>query len=136
MEMTERAYPSFGRGLAAPTFAALALVLVVVGGVFAALLLSVREFDEQADGARRAERILRLSTATERAVVDIETGLRGYLLTGDARFLEPYEEGRTTYGSRLVAMDALIAGPAQRRRLQDLKRAIDAYWSTMPSRSA
>ena len=125
--MTERAFPSLGRGLAAPTFAALALVLVVVGGVFAALLLSVREFHEQAGGARRAEQVLRLSTATERAVVDIETGLRAYLLTGDARFLEPYEEGRTAYGSRLAAMDALVTDPAQRRRLRDLEQAIDAY---------
>ena len=32
---------------------------------------------------RRAERILSISTAAERHVVDVETGLRGYLLTGD-----------------------------------------------------
>jgi two-component system sensor histidine kinase/response regulator len=125
--MTERAYLRLGRGLAGPTFAALALALVVVGGVFAALLLSVREFHEQADGARRAERVLRLSTDTERAVVDIETGLRGYLLTGDARFLDSYEEGRAAYGSRLAAMDALVTDPAQRRGLRELRRAIDAY---------
>src|SRR5688500_10114683 len=100
MAMTERSLNP-GRGLAVPTFAALALALLAFGGVFVALLLSVRAFHEQSDGARRAEQVLHHSTATERAVVDIETGLRGYLLTGDSRFLEPYEEGRSAYRSRL-----------------------------------
>ncbi len=51
-------------------------------------------------------------TRAERGVVDIETGLRGYLLTRDADFLEPYENGRRDYGSRLVALDGLTRDPA------------------------
>ena len=45
------------RGLAAPTFAALALVLVVVVGMFGALLLVANDSRSGADGALRSRDI-------------------------------------------------------------------------------
>jgi two-component system sensor histidine kinase/response regulator len=115
------------RGLAAPTLATLALVLVLVSGTFAALLVSVRDSHDEAESARHAEEILTRVAAAERSVVDIETGLRGYMLTGRSEFLEPYEHGRRQYRAGLVAIDALVKVPAQRRLLWSLRRATDAY---------
>ena len=82
------------------------------------LLVSVRDFDRVNRSAGRAERILGLSAAAERHVVDVETGLRGYLLTGDAGFLEPYHAGRLRQRADLAAMGLLITDPAQQRRLR------------------
>ena len=98
--MAQPVTPRLARSLVAPTLAVLALVLVLISGTFAVLLVSVREFDRETGSAGRAERILSLSAAAERHVVDVETGLRGYLLTGETRFLEPYHAGRLGYARR------------------------------------
>ncbi len=125
--MTDAVPSRIARGLTGPTLAAFALVLLLVSGTFAALIFSVRDQHAEADGARRAEQILRLSNRAERALVDIESGLRGYLLTRDPDLLEPYENGRRDYGSRLIALDGLTRDAGQRRRLADLRTAVDAY---------
>ena len=125
--MTEPVTPRLARSLAAPTFAVLALVLVLISGTFAVLLFSVRHFDRETASAARSERILGRSLAAERDVVDVETGLRGYLLTGEQRFLEPYHAGRLRYRADLAAMERLITVPAQQRRLRELRSALDAY---------
>ena len=125
--MAQPVTPRLARSLVAPTLAVLALVVVLISGTFAVLLVSVRDFDRETAGAGRAERILSLSAAAERHVVDVETGLRGYLLTGDPDFLEPYHAGRLRYSADLTRMQLLITDPAQRRALRELRRASDAY---------
>jgi signal transduction histidine kinase/CheY-like chemotaxis protein len=57
--------------------------------------------------------------ATRRAVyefmqasIDAETGQRGYLLTGDPEFLQPYEEGRSAALGRLTRLREITAANA------------------------
>lgn len=58
-------------------------------------------------------------------VQDAETGQRGYLLTGNARYLEPFEKALVQLKSRLDAVDELVAAnPVQVRRLNELKSNI------------
>jgi two-component system, sensor histidine kinase and response regulator len=125
--MAQPVTPRLARSLVAPSLAVLALVLVLISGTFAVLLVSVRDFDRETESAGRAERILSLAAAAERHIVDVETGLRGYLLTGEPRFLEPYHEGRLRYRADLARMEILITDAGQRERLRDLMRASDAY---------
>jgi two-component system sensor histidine kinase/response regulator len=115
------------RGLSAPTAAAFALVIVLITGTFGVLVLNIRKQHADAQDALHAERILSASNAAERDLVDVETGLRGYLLTGESRYLEPYESGRHGYASRLAAMRVLVRDPVQMRRLDLLRRDADAY---------
>jgi two-component system, sensor histidine kinase and response regulator len=125
--MTEPLTPRLARSIAAPTLAVLALVLVLISGTFAVLLVSVRDFDRVTRSAGRAERILSLSAGAERDIVDVETGLRGYLLTGEPRFLEPYHAGRLHYRGDFLAMAQLVTDPAQKRRLGELRGAVESY---------
>ena len=46
-------------------------------------------------------------------MLDAETGLRGYLLTGDERYLEPYENGISTIQANLDELRRLFSGSAQ-----------------------
>src|SRR5215208_1460826 len=115
------------RGLSRPTAAAFALVIMLITGTFGALVLNIRGLHADAQGALRAERILGQSNAAERDLVDIETGLRGYLLTGEPRYLEPYEAGRLHYGSHFAAMDMFVRDAPQRERLAELRRGADVY---------
>jgi PAS domain S-box-containing protein len=115
------------RGLSGPTAAAFALVIVLITGTFGVLVLNVRKQHADAQDALRAERILSASNTAERDLVDVETGLRGYLLTGAPRYLEPYESGRLGYVSRFATMRMLVRDRAQVRRLGLLRREADAY---------
>ena len=101
--MTDPVTTRLARSLVAPNLAVLALVVVLISGTFAVLLVSVRGFDRESRSAARAERILSLSATAERDIVDVETGLRGYQLTRDLRFLDPFYSGRLRYRSDLAA---------------------------------
>jgi PAS domain S-box-containing protein len=125
--MTDTVTFRLARSLVAPNLAVLALVLVLISGTFAVLLASVHDFERETRSAARAERILSLSAAAERHIVDVETGLRGYQLTGDPRLLEPYEEGRVRYRGELATMARLITDPAQHDRLAELRRVAASY---------
>ncbi|PHP19225.1 histidine kinase [Sphingobium sp. IP1] len=58
---------------------------------------------------------------------DAETGQRGYLLTGDNRYLEPYESAVLSTGSRLNALASLTRGnPVQQENVLALRRHVDA----------
>ena len=115
------------RGLSRAMAAAFALVIILITGTFGALVLNIRGQHDDAQNALRAERILGESNAAERDLVDIETGLRGYLLTGEAEYLEPYEAGRLHYAAHLETMRMLVTDAAQRTRLTKLRRDSDAY---------
>jgi len=52
------------------------------------------------------------------AAVDMETGLRGYLLAGQDTFLEPYEAGETRLYAGLQALQQTVNdNPPQVARL-------------------
>ncbi|WP_367344620.1 response regulator [Stenotrophomonas bentonitica] len=59
------------------------------------------------------------------AVQDAETGQRGYLLTGDESYLEPYRTALAVASTRLEAMESALADdPAQGDRLKLLARRV------------
>ncbi|MFL9824737.1 methyl-accepting chemotaxis protein [Rhodoplanes sp. SY1] len=69
------------------------------------------------------------------AMVDRETGVRGYLLSGDARFLEPLRNGETTYAKALAEVRQLTAdNPAQQRRFDDVDRMVQSWKQAVSDR--
>ncbi len=58
---------------------------------------------------------------------DAETGQRGYLITGEPRYLDPYNDAFATIRDRIAHLERLTAdNPGQRARLVDLERHIAA----------
>ncbi len=49
----------------------------------------------------------------EQALVDAETGQRGYLLTGNPQYLKPYEQAVHSVGSAMTALNKAVAGEPQ-----------------------
>ncbi|UNU26161.1 sensor histidine kinase [Microcoleus vaginatus] len=65
--------------------------------------------------------------ATLSTLKDAETGQRGYLLTGEERYLEPYHSAIARINKQVVGLQQLTAdNKRQQQRLRDLKIAIDA----------
>src|SRR6185437_13640557 len=75
-------------------FAAVILVVVAVGiGTYVKL-----GFLEQTSGwTNHTYQVLETADAVMASMVDQETGVRGYLVSGDNKFLEPYRNGRANY---------------------------------------
>lgn len=68
-------------------------------------------------------------------LVDQETGERGYLLTGDRSFLQPYERGGSRLENDIVELRRLTSdNAAQQRRLDQLAPAVRARISLLEPR--
>jgi CHASE3 domain sensor protein len=68
-------------------FLVAAVILVFVGWQSYRYMIRV---DEAADARKHSHEVLRTLDETLARLVDAETGQRGYLLTGDEAYLEPY----------------------------------------------
>src|SRR5690242_12986641 len=91
------------------------------------LASSVRAMDGDVASSSRASHELEFSGQLERVVVDIETGLRGYLLTGDPVMLQPFDEGLTALPRQEARVQGQLSDPVQRRRFAGLRHALDGY---------
>ncbi|WP_236783721.1 methyl-accepting chemotaxis protein [Azospirillum humicireducens] len=66
------------------------------------------------------------------AMIDQETGLRGYLVSGDEAFLEPYRKGAQTFDRALAEMKSQTAdNPQQQARLEELRKHADVWRRTI-----
>ena len=60
--------------------------------------------------------------------VDMETGMRGYLLAGEESFLEPYNNGKTAFFEGMQALKKTVGdNPAQVERLQETETIISNW---------
>ena len=105
----------------------LPLIGGVVGAVvFVALifyLLSVISWVEHTD------RVTRDASEMQRLSIDLETGMRGYLISGDETFLQPYESAQPRLAAGMVALRKLVGdNPAQVDRL-DRIATLQAAWN-------
>ncbi|RYF64054.1 MAG: two-component system sensor histidine kinase/response regulator, partial [Comamonadaceae bacterium] len=95
--------------------------------VFAALifyLLSVIGWVEHTD------QVTRNATEAQRLSVDLESSMRGFLITGEQRFLEPYEAAQSRIGAELTALRARVSdNPGQVARV-DRITALQGNWNT------
>jgi PAS domain S-box-containing protein len=75
-----------------------------------------------------AEQVISNSRQLMRYMVDMETGIRGYHLTGDKSFLEPYEVAKPRVPEQLALLLKLTADtPDQQRRLKEIQE-VDLRW--------
>src|SRR4051812_26177097 len=114
------------RSLRAPLFTALTLIAVVVAGMFVTMVETVRSLETISQENRRATDMTQSTLHLERIVVDLETGVRGYMLTNDPRFLEPYEKGRARIEAQLAQLDSL-SDPDVRPLVVRITRDLDNY---------
>ncbi len=76
----------------------------------------------------RTDKTLSQANLSEKLMLDMETGKRGYLLSGDPRYLEPYQNGEAKVGLALDSLEALSGdNPIQGRRIGEI-RTLRAQW--------
>jgi methyl-accepting chemotaxis protein len=113
-------------------FAAMILIIAVVGiGTYVKL-----GFIQQSSGwTSHTYQVLETADDVMASMVDQETGVRGYLVSGDNKFLEPYRSGRAHYEEAFAKIRQLTSdNPAQQERLDALNRAADTWRNDVAER--
>jgi signal transduction histidine kinase len=109
-------------GLAA---AAVAAALVTL---FALLLVAILSYREASTTARHAQQAIASANQLETLALDLETGLRGFIITKDQRSLKPWRDARKRYDPQVRQFLRLASdNPTQAARAQDVVRSLDKY---------
>jgi signal transduction histidine kinase len=82
-----------------------------------------------------ANDVLETLEAAKDAMVNQETGVRGYLINGDEKFLEPYHRGGEAYTAAIQKIKDLTSdNPAQQSRLDELNELAKKWRSRIAER--
>jgi PAS domain S-box-containing protein len=104
---------------------AVALVLLVAAAI--ALTLSFTRVREAFSWVEHANEVLRNISAIERALLEAESGERGYLLTGESSYLGGYSRSEVDIPRLLTTLKQLVVDNAdQSRRLSQLGPDVEA----------
>jgi PAS domain S-box-containing protein len=103
-------------------FAAALSLLLLVGITAYTEVLKLRNNDAWVDHTHQVISSLR---KVQSLVSDAETGQRGYLITGDKLFLQPYTQAQNDLDGELATLRNLISdNPAQQERRRELEASV------------
>ena len=123
-----RGHRAFSDTLAMRIILASAILAAIVSAVFLVLLLAMSTLRTATTRETRAKDVTAATLSLEKLVVDLETGLRGYALTGQKRFLQPWIQARAELPARAAVLERLAqADPVQQRRATAIVASIEAY---------
>lgn len=114
--------------LSSRMIAASVVLAALVVGIFAVFIHAISSLDDARVREAQSNEVTAAAVGLEKLVVDFETGLRGFVLTGDRRFLTPATRARGDLSSSTRELERLVSGnPEQMQRVRDLRTAIDDY---------
>ncbi|MBD0337070.1 MAG: CHASE3 domain-containing protein [Cyanobacteria bacterium Co-bin13] len=104
------------------------VLLLLLAGVS---MLQVARLLEALNWIDHTDRVISQSNYTQKLLLDMETGLRGYLLTGEPDFLEPYQQASVTTGDSFEALQRLVSdNPSQSQRIREIEAEYEE-WSQL-----
>lgn len=106
-----------------PQLLPFALMLTVIATVIWGIDFSAR----QNRTLNLAQQRLTVINQIARNVLDSETGLRGYLLTGQDAFLQPYRAGQTALERNLSQLEACPATVLQYQNIQQVRYLMELW---------
>jgi signal transduction histidine kinase len=111
-----------------PRIVVASLVLaLLVGGVFAILLVAIEDQRDSARLASHSRAELADADRLEKLVIDLETGQRGFVITGEERFLEPWNSARAAFPRQARMLVRFVDSPEQQRQALRIARAGTSY---------
>lgn len=100
-------------------------LLVVLG---ATSLFSIDKIVTSNKSVEHTFNVLENSAAIVGSAVDMETGMRGYLLSGKEGFLTPYNNGEKATYSGIKQLSITVSdNPAQVARLAEMKKVLKEW---------
>ena len=105
--------------------ARIALSAIVVGAglaiVFAVLFLAVVSLRHRSVEARNSQQVIATANRVQTLVIDLETGVRGFVITHDERYLNPWRAAQKQYPATI----ATLLAPDNRQCASAPARSLD-----------
>jgi len=99
--------------------AALPLMLLLI--ISSVVYFSVQRQNESNRWVEHTHEVIAGGQELIKLLLDMETGERGFLITGKANFLEPFFAAKTVWNTKLAALKELVSdNPAQVQRLDQI----------------
>ncbi|MBW8741727.1 MAG: CHASE3 domain-containing protein [Acidobacteria bacterium] len=115
-------------GLNARITVASVLLALVVMGAFALMVSTIQDLRSSSGAARASEKVIASANRLQNLALDLETGVRGFVVSGNRAFLEPYATAAAEYRGLAHDLEHLVAAdPTQFRRARELEAQIRAY---------
>ncbi|MDT5066488.1 MAG: hypothetical protein QOJ95_2123 [Mycobacterium sp.] len=114
-------------GLAARLLLASGVLVFVVIAAYVALYVALADLSRARTVATHSVQEVNVARDVRRLLTDMETGQRGFIITGEPRFLEPWETGRRTLPERVATLRKIVDDPRQAKRVQQLETESLAY---------
>ncbi len=95
--------------------------MLVTAALAAVLLWESFDLNRALHWVDHTDQVLDQSARLLKLLVDVETGMRGYLITGDTTLLQPYLEGTKRFDSEYQALSKLVDDSSpQKQRLEEI----------------
>jgi signal transduction histidine kinase len=104
-----------------------AALALLVAAAFGVLVYAVSTVDDATKRERHARAVTATTLELEKLVLDLETGLRGFVITGSPAFLTPWTKARAALPAKLAAFRRAASTPVQKHRAAALANLIDDY---------
>jgi signal transduction histidine kinase len=105
-----------------------AIALITISAVTLLAIKTLRDRDLADQWVMHSQTVITMTYQAQLGVVNMESGLRGYLLTGNKIFLTSYQEGKSQY--RLAIQNLITAtqdNPEQVQLWQSVQRQVDQW---------
>lgn len=106
------------------------LVLSLMSAVAAVVYISVNSLTANFAWVQHTYSVLNTASQIEAAAVDMETGMRGYMLAGEENFLEPYHSGKGRFSKLIGELKETVSdNPQQVALLGNTEKTINDWLS-------
>ncbi|GAA2905086.1 hypothetical protein GCM10010517_71230 [Streptosporangium fragile] len=102
------------------------MLALLIGVAFAVLLWAIADANSSTS-ARRASRAALVEAGNlEQLVLDLETGQRGFVITGREEFLQPWQAARKEFPAQARRFTETATSPEQRRIAEQITQGVDS----------
>jgi signal transduction histidine kinase len=103
------------------------LLALLVGSAFTILLIAISDLRASGRLLTHSREANASADRLEELVIDLETGVRGFVITRQERFLEPWRNARAKIPDEARTLAGLADQPAQKTLARGIARAAAAY---------
>lgn len=113
MKFTTKLYAGYG------------VILSLMVSITLVVLFSVKSLEENFNWVNHTHEVLAKASKVEAAAVDMETGMRGFLLAGEEQFLVPYKQGESQFDQLINELANTVSdNPTQVALINESKQTI------------
>ena len=109
-------------------FSGFGSILGLMVAIAIMVYLTMASLIETSDWVKHTHKTIGNGKTLEKLLVDMETGARGFLISGAEEYLEPYKKGRVAFETLITETKQLVDdNPAQVARLEQIHK-MEADW--------